>query len=70
MQAAIAHFLMLVFAGFIATLGWSVARNPTRTLRFFTHPELSLRLVTDLASRVQDRWLVFHRWRQLRGRSR
>jgi cytochrome b561 len=36
MQAAIAHFLMLVFAVFIAGLGWFMAHNPTRTLRFFT----------------------------------
>ena len=36
MQAAIAHFSMLVFAVFIAGLGWFMAHNPTRTLRFFT----------------------------------
>ncbi len=31
MRAAIAHFLMLVFAVFIAGLGWFMAHNPTRT---------------------------------------
>jgi cytochrome b561 len=36
MQASIAHFLMLVFAVFIAGLGWFMAHNPTRTSRFFT----------------------------------
>ncbi len=36
MQAAFAHFLMLVVAAAMATLGWYMAHNPTRTLRFFT----------------------------------
>jgi cytochrome b561 len=36
MQAASGHFLMLVFAAVIARLGWYMAHNPTRTLRFFT----------------------------------
>ena len=36
MQAASAHFLALVFAVVIARLGWYMAHNPVRTLRFFT----------------------------------
>jgi cytochrome b561 len=36
MQAAFAHFLMLVVAAVMAILGSYMARNPTRTLRFFT----------------------------------
>jgi hypothetical protein len=36
MQAASAHFLALVFAVIIARLGWYMAHNPVRTLRFFT----------------------------------
>jgi hypothetical protein len=36
MQAAFAHFLMLAGAAVIARLGWYMAHNPTRTLRFFT----------------------------------
>jgi hypothetical protein len=36
MQAAFAHSLMFVVAAVIAILGWYMARNPMRTLRFFT----------------------------------
>jgi hypothetical protein len=36
MQAAFAHFLMLAFAVLMAKLGWYMAHNPMRALRFFT----------------------------------
>jgi hypothetical protein len=36
MEAAFAHFLMLGFAILVAKLGYYIAHNPTRTLRFLT----------------------------------
>ncbi len=36
MQAAFAHFLMLVFAIALLRAGWFMAHNPQRAVRFFT----------------------------------
>jgi hypothetical protein len=36
MQAALAHALMLTFAAVLSRLGWFMAHNPERALRFFT----------------------------------
>jgi hypothetical protein len=36
MQPAIAHAIMLVFAAVAARIGWFMAHNPERALRFFT----------------------------------
>ena len=36
MQAAFAHTLMLFVAAAVARLGWFMAQNPERAIRFFT----------------------------------
>ena len=36
MHTTLAHTLMLVFAAVVARIGWFMAHNPERALRFFT----------------------------------